>query len=70
MLLVSVVDTLNFKFTPVPNLGVSNIGDTGGSLYFTITSVDENYKHRVARKLSGRKVKLTLELVEEENDAA
>ena len=69
MLLFAVEDTVDFIFTPNPTLGSCRIGDyTDENFHFIINSVDSSGRQHVARKLSGRKIRLTVELIDEEEE--
>lgn len=68
MLLFQVEDTIDFKFTATPTVGVSYIGQPENEIFFTINSIDATKKQSLAKKLNGRKVRLTVELVEDEEE--
>ena len=69
MLLFALEDTLDFIFTPNPTLGSCRIGEyEDQNFHFIINSVDSSGKQSIARKLSGRKIRLTVELIDEEEE--
>lgn len=68
MLLLTVEDTVDFLFTPIPTVGSARIGNYEDGFHFVLNSIDSSGKQRFARKLSGRKVRVTVELIEDEEE--
>lgn len=68
MLLFEVEDTLNFSFTSNPTVGSAYIGNPeDNEVFFILKTIDPTKKQALAKQLEGVKVKLTVEIIQDQD---